>query len=109
MTWFYLALAIVAETAATSALKASEGFTNWTYGGLSLIGYGIAFYLLAIVLKTMPVGIAYAIWAGVGVCLVAIVGVVVFNQRLDLAAVGGIALIVAGVVVLNTMSGSLVR
>jgi multidrug transporter EmrE-like cation transporter len=109
MTWFYLALAIVSETAATSALKASEGFTKWTYGGLSLVGYGIAFYLLAIVLETIPVGIAYAIWAGAGVCLVAIVGVVVFGQRLDWGAVGGIALIVAGVVVLNTMSNSVVR
>ena len=76
---------------------------------MSVVGYGIAFYLLSIVLKTNPVGIAYAIWSGVGVVLVAIAGVVLFNQRLDTAAVGGIALILAGVVVLNTMSSSVVR
>lgn len=109
MNWVFLALAILAETAATSALKASDGFTNWTYGGLSILGYAVAFYFLAIVLRTIPVGIAYAIWAGAGVCLIAIAGVVLFDQRLDLAAVGGIALIVAGVVVLNTMSTSVVR
>ena len=96
----------MAETVATTALKASDGFSNWLYGGLSLAGYGVAFYFLAIVLQSIPVGVAYAIWSGVGVTHVAVLGVILFDQRLDAAAIGGIALIVAGVLVLNTMSGS---
>lgn len=104
MPWLYLALAIAAEVIGTSALKASDGFSRIGYAALSLLAYGIAFYLLAQVLRTIPVGIAYAIWAGAGVALVTLIGLVVFGQKLDLAGVIGISLIVAGVVVLNTLS-----
>ncbi len=108
MAWIYLAVAISAEIVATLSLKASAGFTRLPFVALSMTGYGIAFYMLALVLKSIPVGIAYAIWAGVGVAAVAILGVFLFGQRLDAAAVTGIGLIVAGVVVLNTLSKSVV-
>lgn len=106
MPWIYLAIAILGEIIGTTALKASEGFTRWPPSVLAVLGYGVAFYFLALVLKTIPVGVAYAIWAGVGVAAISVIGVVLFGQTLDLAAVIGIALIVAGVVVLNTLSGS---
>ena len=104
MPWVFLSIAIAAEIVATLSLKASDGFSRLGFGAVSVVGYGVAFYCLALVLKTIPVGIAYAIWAGVGVAMVAILGVILFGQKLDLAAVIGIALIVAGVVVLNTLS-----
>jgi small multidrug resistance pump len=106
MTWVFLAVAILAEVIATAALKAADGFTRVGPTLVSLTGYAIALYFLSIVLRTIPVGIAYAIWAGAGVALVALIGRVVYGQALDLAAVLGIALIVAGVVVLNVFSGS---
>jgi small multidrug resistance pump len=106
MTWVFLAVAIMAEVIATAALKATDGFTRLGPTLVSLTGYAVAFYFLSIVLRTIPVGIAYAIWAGAGVALVALIGRVVYGQTLDLAAVLGIALIVAGVVVLNVFSGS---
>lgn len=106
MPWIYLAIAILGEIIGTTALKASEGFTRWPPSVLAVLGYGVAFYFLALVLKTIPVGVAYAIWAGVGVAAISVIGVVLFGQTLDLAAVIGIALIVAGVIVLNTLSGS---
>lgn len=106
MTWIYLTIAIIAETIGTTALKASNGFSHTAYTALSLASYSVAFYLLAIVLKTMPVGVAYAIWSGAGVALVTIIGLVVFKQKLDIAAIIGILMIIGGVVVLNTLSNS---
>ena len=106
MPWVYLSFAIAAEIVDTLSLKASAGFTRLGFSVLTVIGYGVAFYLLSLVLKSIPVGVAYAVWAGVGVAAVAILGVLLFGQKLDLAAVVGIALIVAGVVVLNTMSNA---
>ena len=106
MHWIYLAIAIAGEIGGTTALKASEGFTRPLFGVLAAVGYVIAFYFLSIVLKTIPVGIAYAIWSGAGVAVIAVIGAVLFGQKLDAAGVVGIALIVAGVVVLNTLSGS---
>lgn len=106
MTWLYLAIAIVCETIGTTALKATNGFNHLGFTVLSLASYSVAFYFLALVLKTMPVGVAYAIWSGAGVALVTLIGLVIFRQKLDLAAILGIALIVAGVVVLNTLSGT---
>ncbi len=102
--WLHLAAAIVCEVAATSALRASEGFTRPGPTIFVIVGYMIAFYFLSLTLRTMPVGVAYAIWSGVGISLIAIVGWVVLGQRLDPAAVLGIALIVAGVVVMNVFS-----
>ncbi|MDE1461611.1 DMT family transporter [Spartinivicinus poritis] len=104
MVYVYLAIAIVAEVAATSALKASEEFTKLIPSLIVVIGYGLAFYLLTLVLRTMPVGIAYAIWSGLGIVLVAIVGVVVYRQVLDLPAIVGMLLIVVGVIIINVFS-----
>ncbi len=104
MPWLFLGIAITGEVIATTALKASEGFTSWGYAGFSFASYAFAFYFLAIVLKTIPVGVAYAIWSGTGVAMVTMIGVFVFGQKLDLYAYLGIALIVAGVLVLNILS-----
>ncbi|MCC5882671.1 MAG: multidrug efflux SMR transporter [Halomonas sp.] len=104
MAFFYLALAIIAEVVATSALKATHGFTRLVPSLIVIVGYTIAFYMLSLVLRTIPVGIAYAIWAGLGIVLVALVGVLVYGQRPDLPAVLGIGLIVAGVVVIQLFS-----
>ncbi|AQU84969.1 MULTISPECIES: DMT family transporter [Halomonadaceae] len=104
MTFVFLTLAIVAEVMATSALKASMGFTRPLPSLLVVIGYGVAFYLLSLVLRTLPVGIAYAIWAGLGIVLVTLVGMVAFGEKPDLPAVIGISLIVAGVVTLQVFS-----
>lgn len=104
MTFVYLVLAIVAEVIATSALKASMGFTRPLPSVVVVVGYGLAFYLLSLVLRTLPVGVAYAIWAGLGIVLVTLVGIVVFGEKPDLPAVLGISLIVAGVVLLQVFS-----
>lgn len=106
MSWVFLAIAIVAEVVATTALKASEGFTRLVPASITVVGYGIAFYLLALALRTIPVGIAYAVWSGAGIVAIAAIGYFVFGQRLDAAALAGIGLILAGVLVLNVFSGS---
>ena len=104
MGYIYLAIAIVAEVVATNALKASEEFTKLGPIILVIVGYGIAFYFLSLVLRTIPIGIAYAIWAGLGIVLVAIVAAVVFKQIPDLPAIIGMILIISGVVVMNVFS-----
>lgn len=106
MHWWYLALAIVAEVLATSALKAAEGFTRPLPSLVVVLGYAIAFYLLSLTLKVVPVGIAYAIWSGVGTGLIALLGWLLFGQALDAAALLGLALIVAGVVVIQLGSAA---
>ena len=104
----YLALgiAIVAEVIATTALKASDSFTRPLPTLLALAGYGVAFYCLTITLRTMPTGIAYAIWSGLGIVLITIISFVVFKQTIDLPGLLGMGLIIAGVVVLNVFSKS---
>lgn len=104
MGYLYLAIAIVAEVIATNALKASDGFTKLAPSLLVLVGYGIAFYLMTLVLKTIPVGLAYAIWAGLGIVLVALAAAVMFRQVPDLPGVIGMALIVVGVVIISAFS-----
>ncbi|RZA28826.1 MAG: multidrug efflux SMR transporter [Lysobacteraceae bacterium] len=104
--YLYLSVAIVAEVVATSALKASEGFTRTLPSVLVVAGYGVAFYFLSLVLRTVPVGVAYAIWSGVGIVLIATIGWVVFKQPLDAAALAGIGLIIAGVAVIQLFSRS---
>ena len=104
--WLLLSAAIVAEVFGTSFLKASEGFSKFWPSVAVIIGYVVAFYSLALSLKFIPVGIAYAIWAGVGVVLIALIGWVVFGQSLDLPAIIGITLIITGVIILNVFSGS---
>lgn len=106
MNWFYLAIAIVSEVLATSALKASEGFTRLYPSLVVVVGYGLAFYFLSLTLRTIPVGIAYAVWSGVGIVLISLAGWIVYDQRLDAAAILGLMLIVAGVFVLKLFSGS---
>lgn len=102
--WVFLGIAIIGEVVATSALKASEGFTRLTPSLVVIVGYGSAFYLLSIALRTIPVGIAYAIWAGLGIVLIAAVGWLAFGQKLDAWGLVGMALIVSGVFVLNVLS-----
>jgi small multidrug resistance pump len=104
MSYAYLAIAIVAEVIGTSALKASEEFTRLVPSVIVIIGYMVAFFFLSLTLRTMPVGIAYAIWAGAGIALIVVASAVLFQQLPDLPAVIGLTLIVAGVVIVNTMS-----
>ncbi len=104
MGYLYLIIAIISEVIATSALKVSEGFTKLGPSTLVLVGYGISFYFLSLVLKTLPVGVAYAIWSGIGIALITIVGAVVFKQIIDTPAIIGMILIVSGVVVINVFS-----
>ena len=102
--WIFLSVAIVAEVIATSALKASAGFSKPWPSVLVVVGYGIAFYLLSLTLRTIPVGIAYAVWSGVGIVLITAVAWLLYGQKLDLPAVIGMGLIISGVVVLNVFS-----
>lgn len=104
--YLYLAIAIAAEVVATSALKASDGFSKTGPSIVVAVGYGIAFYFLSLVLKTVPVGVAYAIWSGVGIVLIALIGWLFMKQSLDPGALAGIALIVAGVLVIQLFSKS---
>ena len=105
-TWVYLAIAIVAEVIATTALKASLGFTRAGPSAVVVVGYGIAFYFLSLTLQTLPVGVTYAIWSGLGIVLISLLAWVVYGQTLDLPAIIGLSLIVAGVAVLNIFSRS---
>ncbi len=105
--WLLLSIAILAEVFGTSFLKASEGFTRFWPSVAVIVGYIVAFYFLALSLKVIPVGIAYAIWAGFGVVLIALIGWIVFSQKLDTPAIIGISMILGGVVVLNVFSSSL--
>lgn len=99
-----LAAAIVAEVIGTTALKSSDGFTRLGPSLVTVAGYAAAFWFLSLTLKTIPTGVAYAVWSGVGVVLIAIMGRFVHNQRLDAPAMVGIGLILAGVVVMNVFS-----
>ena len=103
-TYIFLAIEIIGEVIATSALKPSAGFSKLLPSMLVIAGYGTAFYFLSLTLRTMPIGIVYALWSGVGVALISVIGWVVFKQSLDLAAIVGITLIVIGVVILNVFS-----
>ena len=107
MNWLYLGIAIGAEVIATSALKSADGFTRLVPSIVVLVGYVIAFYFLSLTLKTIPVGLAYAIWAGVGMVLIALIGWLVLRQPLDAPALIGIGLIITGVVVINGFSSSI--
>lgn len=104
MHYVFLVLAIVAEVIGTTALKSSNGFTRPWPSLIVLAGYGLAFFLLSLIVKTMPLGIVYAIWSGTGIVLVAIVGAVWFKQIPDWPAIVGMTLIMAGVVVVNLFS-----
>jgi small multidrug resistance pump len=106
LNYAYLAISILAEVIATSALKASEGFTRVLPSAVVAIGYVISFYFLSLTLKVLPVGIVYAIWSGIGIVLISAIGWVLYGQKLDAAAIAGMSLIVAGVLVVNVLSRS---
>ena len=102
--WILLSIAIVSEVIATSCLKSAEGFTRLWPSLVVVVGYLLAFYFLSLTLKTIPVGVAYAIWSGVGVVLIALSGWLFLGQSLDIPAVIGLTMIVAGVMVINVFS-----
>jgi small multidrug resistance pump len=104
MTYVYLAIAVIAEGAATSALKASEEFTKLVPSLIVVIGYGVAFYLMTLILRTIPIGITYAMWSGLGIVLVALVGIILYQEVPDVPAILGMGLIIAGVVIINVFS-----
>ena len=106
MAYALLAMAIISEVIGSTFLVKSEGFTKLLPSLAVVVLFSLAFYLLSQVIKVIPLGIAYAIWAGVGIVLTALIGYFVFRQSLDLAAMIGIALIVSGVVVINLFSNS---
>jgi small multidrug resistance pump len=102
--YVYLVIAVAFETVGTSALKASEGFTRLGPSLIVIVGYAVSFYFLSLTLKVIPVGIAYAIWSALGIFFITLIGWVVFRQRLDAPALIGLALIVAGVLVIQLFS-----
>ena len=104
--WIYLTLAIFSEVMATASLKSTEGFTKLWPSVLVLVGYSAAFYFLSLTLDTIPIGVAYAIWSGVGVAAITLVSIFLFDQKIDTAGFIGIGLIVAGVIVLRLFSES---
>ena len=106
MACAYLLIAILSEVLATSMLKASDGFTKLIPSIVTFIGYSVSFYFLSMVLKYIPMGISYAIWSGLGIVLISIVGLLVFKQELDLPGIFGMVLIISGVIVIHLFSGS---
>jgi small multidrug resistance pump len=106
MNWFYLAIAIISEVIATSVLKSSEGFTRLYPSIVVVVGYGLAFYFLSLTLRTIPVAIAYAVWSGIGVTLISLVGWIIYGQKLGTPVIIGIAFITVGVVIINVFSKS---
>lgn len=104
MHYVWLLLAVMAETIGTSALQASQQFTRLGPSILVVVAYAASFYMLSITLRVMPVGVVYALWSGLGIVLIAIIGWLVFNQRLDLPAILGMAMIVAGIGVIQLFS-----
>ncbi|MFC5386458.1 DMT family transporter [Aquamicrobium segne] len=106
MTYLYLIVAIIFEVVATTALKLGDGFTRLVPSLITIVGYGLAFYFLALTLRTMPVGIVYAIWSGAGIIFITALAWLLFRQALDLPALVGMGLILAGVLVINLFSKS---
>jgi small multidrug resistance pump len=102
--WLFLAVAIVSEVVGTSALRASAGFSRLWPSAVVVLGYASAFYFLSLTLEAIPVGVAYAVWSGAGIVLIALIAWLVYGQALDLPAIVGMSLIVAGVVILNLFS-----
>ncbi len=107
--YLYLICAVAAETIGTTALQASQQFTKFWPSVIVVIAYAVAFYLLSLTLKYMPVGVMYAIWSGLGIVLIALIGWLVFAQKLDLPAVFGMALIMAGIVIIQVFSKTAVH
>ena len=106
MPYLYLAIAVAFETIGTSAMQASQQFTRLWPSVLVVVGYAISFYYMALTLRFMPVGIVYALWSGLGIILIALIGYAVFGQKLDLPAIAGLGLIIAGIVVIQLFSNA---
>jgi len=106
MPYLYLAIAVAFETIGTSAMQASQQFTRLWPSVLVIIGYAISFYFMALTLRYMPVGIVYALWSGLGIILIALIGYSIFGQKLDLPAIAGLGLIIAGIVVIQLFSNT---
>lgn len=104
--YFFLLIAVVAETIGTTALQASQQFTRLWPSAIVVVGYGFAFYFMSITLRFMPVGIVYAMWSGLGIVLIAVIGFLVFGQRLDWPAVLGLGLIISGILIIHLFSNS---
>ncbi|MDI3324360.1 multidrug efflux SMR transporter [Pontibacterium granulatum] len=104
--WLFLTVAIASEVVATTALKSSEGFTRFLPSLLVVVGYGVAFYALSLTLRTIPLGVAYAVWSGLGIVAVSVLALMLYGQKLDMPAIIGIALIVLGVIVINVFSNT---
>ncbi|MEQ1601713.1 MAG: multidrug efflux SMR transporter [Methylophilaceae bacterium] len=107
VNWFYLSIAIIAEVVATSALKSANGFTEILPSIIVVVGYLLSFYLLSLTLSSIPVSVVYAIWSGVGMALITLIGWKFYGQALDTPAMIGLVLIVTGVVLLNGFSSSI--
>lgn len=108
MYWIYLIVAILGEVVATSSLKLAEGFTKLIPSLISVAGYGVAFYFLSLALRNIPLGIAYAIWCGIGIVIITLVGWFFYRQPLDMPAIIGMSLIFAGVLVIYLFSKSVI-
>jgi small multidrug resistance pump len=104
--WLFLSIAIISEVVATSALKSSNGFSQFWPSLVVVAGYAAAFFFLSLTLRTIPVGVAYAIWSGAGIVLITVIGWLVLGQALDAPAIVWLALIIVGVVILNVFSKS---
>jgi small multidrug resistance pump len=104
MNWIFLSIAIVSEVIATSSLKAADGFTRLWPSVVVVLGYASSFYFLSLTLRTIPVGVAYAVWCGVGILLVATIGWVVYGQKLNIPGMAGMVLIIAGIILMNLYS-----
>lgn len=102
--WIFLSIAILSEVIATSALKSSESFSRLLPSLVVILGYSASFYFLSLTLKSVPIGIVYAIWSGIGIALITLVAWILFGQKLDVPAIIGIILIISGVVVMNLFS-----
>ena len=104
--YLILALAVLFETVGTTALQASQQFTRLVPSVVVVLAYAVSFYLLSITLRTMPVGVVYALWSGLGIILISCIGWLVFGQRLDLPAVLGLGMIISGIAVIHLFSNA---
>ena len=109
LNYLYLVVAILFEVVATTALKETQGFTRLLPSLVAVAGYALAFYFLSLPLRAMPIGVVYAIWCGAGIIFITAIGWLWFRQALDMPAILGIALIMAGVLVINLFSKTLVH
>ena len=109
LAYLFLSIAIISEIIGTMALKSSDGFKRFWPSLIVIFGYGLAAYMLSLVLRTIPVGIAYAIWAGVGIIMTSIAAFIIHKQKLDIPAISGMTLIIIGVVIINIFSDTIVN